>query len=101
MAVVKKDPSKPGYMSTEFWAMALYGLHSFGGTIGLSPDQVDETVSSFSGILDKLGDNPSNIIFGVVIIVYTLVRGWLKKTEIVANARIAITSNKRNSNEVS
>ena len=101
MAVVKKDPSKPGYMSTEFWAMALYGLQSFGNTVGLSSEQIDETVSSFSGIFDKLGDNPSNLLFGVVIIVYTLVRGWLKKTEIVANARIAITSEKRNPNEVS
>jgi len=95
MAVQIKDPAKPGYMSTEFWAMIAVGLKTFGGKVGLSPEQVDETVSSFSGLLDGLGDNPITlIVFGVVVIVYTLVRGYLKKTEIIANARIAIEHDK-------
>ena len=45
-----KDPAKPGYMSTEFWAMAIYGLKSTGilSALGLSSGTVDSTVSSFS-----------------------------------------------------
>ena len=91
MPVQVKDPGKSGYKSTEFWAMIAVGLKTFGGKFGLSSEQVDETVSSFSGLLDGLGDNPlQSLIFGAVVIAYILVRGWLKKTEIVANARMAI-----------
>ena len=52
MAVQIKDPAKPGYMSTEFWGMAIYGLYTFGSKVGLSSEQVDQTVSSFSGLID-------------------------------------------------
>lgn len=94
MSVVKKDPAKPGYMSTEFWAMVLYGLSS---KVGLSPEKTDEVVSSFSGFFDQLGlgDNP---LLGVVIIVYILARGYIKKTEINAQANLEI---RRPKNEVS
>jgi len=91
MAVQIKDPAKPGYMSTEFWGMVLFGLHTFGSKAGLSSEQIDQTVSSFSGLIDGLGDNPTqSFMLGLVVIVYTLIRGYLKKTEIVANARMAI-----------
>ena len=92
-SVQVKDPGKPGYMSTEFWAMIAVGLKTFGGKFGLSSEQVNETVSSFSGILDGLGDNPlQSVIFGVAVVAYILIRGWLKKTQIIANARIAIAT---------
>ena len=95
MAVQIKDPAKPGYMSTEFWGMAIYGLYTFGSKVGLSSEQVDQTVSSFSGLIDGLGDNPiQSVMLGLVVIAYTLIRGWLKKTQILANAKIAITSAK-------
>jgi len=91
MAVQKKDPAKPGYMSTEFWGMVLFVLHTLGSKAGLSSEQVDQTVSSFSGLIDGLGDNPTqSVMLGVVVIAYTLIRGWVKKTQIIANARIAI-----------
>jgi len=92
MAVLKKDPGKPGYMSTEFWGMVLFGLHTLGSKAGLSSEQVDQTVSSFSDLIDGLGDNPTqSIMLGLVVIAYTAIRGWLKKTQIVANAKIAMT----------
>jgi len=92
-SVQVKDPAKPGYMSTEFWAMVAVGLKTFGGKVGLSPEQVDKTVSSFSGLLDGLGDNPvQSVVFGIVVVVYILVRGWLKKTEILSNAQMAIAA---------
>ena len=86
MSVVKKDPAKPGYMSTEFWAMVLYGISS---KVGLSPEQTDETVSSFSNIFDQLGLGDSPIL-GVVIIIYIIARAYIKKTEINAQANIEI-----------
>jgi len=93
MPVKVKDPAKPGYMSTEFWAMIAIGIKTFGGKVGLSPEQVDETVSSFSGLLDGLGDNPvQSVVFGTVVVVYILVRGWLKKTEILSNAQMVIAA---------
>lgn len=96
MSVQKKDPAKPGYMSTEFWAMVVYGLHTFGSKLGLSSTDVNDAVSSFSDFFDNLGDNPlETIILGVVIVVYTAIRGYIKKTEILANAQLAITKEKR------
>lgn len=90
MPVTKKDPAKPGYMSTEFWAMVLYGVSS---KVGLSPENTNETVSSFLGFFEQLGLGDSPLL-GVVIIAYILVRGYIKKTEINARANIEIRKKK-------
>jgi hypothetical protein len=93
--VIVKDPAKPGYMSTEFWAMVIYGLKTLGITTGLSPETASSTVSSFSDIIGKMGDDPkSNIMLGVVIVVYTLIRGYLKRAKINAEAQLEITEMK-------
>lgn len=97
MAVKTKSPAKPGYMSTEFWAMVLIGIKTIGSHVGLSPEQVDQTVSSFPDLIGKLGDDPtSSIVLGAVVIVYTIIRGYLKKTKIIADARIEMSQTKKN-----
>lgn len=93
MPVKVKNPSKPGYMSTEFWGMAIYGLYTLGDKVGLSSEEVDQTASSFSDLIDELGDNPTqSVMLGIIIVVYTLIRGYLKKNQIIANAKLEIAN---------
>ena len=88
----KKDPAKPGYMSTELWAMVSYGLYTFGSKIGLSPEKTEDLVSSFPQIIEEyLGDNLiASIIFGAVILYYTRSRTKIKTAEIYANAKTVV-----------
>jgi hypothetical protein len=92
----KKDPAKPGYMSTELWAMVSYGLYTFGSKVGLSPEKTEDLVSSFSQIIQEyLGDNPIvSIIFGVIILYYTKSRTRIKTAEIYANAKMEMVKSK-------
>ena len=91
MAVVTKDPAKPGYMSTEFQAMVVYGLYTFAGKFGVSPKKIDDMVSSFPQLIQEyLGDNPiSSIVLGAIILYYTKSRAKIKTAEIQANVKIA------------
>ena len=96
MGVKTKNPAKPGYMSTEFMAMVGYGAYTLLGRVGVSPEEIDEMVSSFPQIIEKyLGDNPiSSIVLGVIILYYTKSRTKIKKAVLFSG------KNKEKDNEI-
>ena len=90
MAVEPKKPDKPGYMSTEFYAVIGMIGYSLLDRLGVQPDQIPELAENWVQSLANLISGNGNVKFvviGFLVWAYGQWRTSIKRTKIIAETK--------------
>jgi len=90
--VQPKDPAKPGYMSTEFWAtVGVIGfalLEKFGFSKEQVMESADNWVQSLANLIQGGSGSIALIVIGFLVWGYQKRRAEIKRTKIIAATKM-------------